>query len=104
MLYVNDAPAGDAHGAAVAADDAVPAASTSSPDVLARGLGFGGLVVGAAGLAFGLTSPSREAKRVMRARVGVAAIIIAVVIAGPVGFADPCVRPQRAGRLDAGVG
>lgn len=60
VLYVNDAPAGDHHGdegtdddAAIAVTDA--SAPTSSNDTLARGLGIGGLVLGAIGLVVGIT-------------------------------------------------
>ncbi len=66
VLYVNDAPAADHHGGDADADaehaegdDSADAGSTSgagSSDVVARVLGGAGLVVGAGGLAFGLTS------------------------------------------------
>ena len=59
--------------------------------MLARGLGIGGLVVGAVGLAFGLTSRRDEGERLMRtvAASAIAAIIVAVAVAGPVGFVTP---------------
>jgi hypothetical protein len=56
VLYVNDTPvADDDHQSAVVA----PAASTASPDVLARVLGTAGLVLGAGGIAFGAASRRR---------------------------------------------
>jgi len=60
VLFVNDAPV-DHHGGhddddvtVGAQDEAAPA--SSSPDVLARVLGIGGLVLGAVGVVFGLTA------------------------------------------------
>lgn len=58
VLYVNDAPAADHHGGddGAAIDVTEPDAAASSPDVLARALGVGGLVLGAIGLVVGLTA------------------------------------------------
>lgn len=62
VLYVNDAPAADHHDGGEHADegdgdgDETAAATAAGPDVLARGLGVAGLVLGAGGLAFGLSS------------------------------------------------
>lgn len=71
VLYVNDAPAG-AHGstgAAVSNQPSVSAsetpapanASASSTDVVARGLGIGGLVLGAIGAVLGVVAFRRKA-------------------------------------------
>ncbi len=58
VLYVNDTPvADDDHESPVT--PATPAASTASPDVLARVLGTAGLVLGAGGIAFGAASRRR---------------------------------------------
>jgi len=60
VLYINDAPAADHHGAAVeaSADEAAAAApdAASSDDVLARILGIGGLIVGAVGIVLAVTA------------------------------------------------
>lgn len=70
VLYVNDAPVADHHSDDDPADghsDDATVTATESPaagdDVLARGLGIGGLVLGAIGLVVGLTArrkPSAE--------------------------------------------
>jgi uncharacterized protein YcnI len=62
VLFINDAPAGDDHGAAV--EDGADTVSLTSQaqasgdqtDVLARVLGIAGLAVGIVGVVFGLTS------------------------------------------------
>lgn len=65
VLYVGDAPAADHHGAADAAatdETTTDAAATStSNDTLARGLGIGGLVVGAVGVVLAVTARRRSA-------------------------------------------
>ena len=51
VLYINDAPPADEHGAMAPAVDATPAATTApADDILARVLGIGGLVVGVVGI------------------------------------------------------
>lgn len=67
VLFVNDAPAADHHAGGAEDDDDATVTATESPaagdDVLARGLGIGGLVLGAIGLVVGLTArrkPSAE--------------------------------------------
>ena len=70
VLYVNDAPPA-AHDAAKAAAPTVTAteapsptaAATSSSDVVARGLGIGGLVLGAIGAVLGIVAFRRGALR-----------------------------------------
>jgi uncharacterized protein YcnI len=64
------AATGDAHGAAAHDSDEADIATASEtasanagPDVLARVLGIGGLVVGAVGVAFGITARRRPASR-----------------------------------------
>jgi len=62
VLYINDAPVADHHGAAAEEGDADEtehaAAETAAPadDVLARVLGIGGLVVGAIGIVLAVTA------------------------------------------------
>jgi uncharacterized protein YcnI len=68
VLYVNDAPAG-AHGSTAgptveATETPAPTATVaSSSDVVARGLGIGGLVLGAVGAVLGIVAFRREATR-----------------------------------------
>lgn len=60
VLYINDAPAADHHDGGTDDDAAIEvtddSSATSSSDTLARGLGIGGLVLGAVGLVVGITS------------------------------------------------
>jgi uncharacterized protein YcnI len=58
VLYINDAPAADHHGAAQTAEvDAAPVADAApADDVLARILGIGGLVVGVVGIVLAVTA------------------------------------------------
>lgn len=62
VLYVNDEPVGDHHGAAGGDHEAEEgehteaAAASSGDDVLARVLGIGGLVVGAVGIVLAVTA------------------------------------------------
>jgi uncharacterized protein YcnI len=65
VLYINDAPPADEHGAAhdTVAVEAAPeqhAAAPAGDDVLARVLGVGGLVVGAVGIALAVVSRRRS--------------------------------------------
>jgi len=65
VLYVNDEPAGDHHGAAAddeehVADEASTSTDVATGDTLARILGIGGLVVGAVGIVLAVTA--RRAK------------------------------------------
>jgi len=67
VLYVNDTPPA-AHGAATtpsvsATEVPAPTAAASSGDVVARGLGIGGLVLGAIGAVLGILAFRREATR-----------------------------------------
>ena len=74
VLYVNAEPAGH-HGAAADKETSADTASSerptaasdttpvSSPDVLARVLGIAGLVVGAVGVAFGITARRRPVSK-----------------------------------------
>jgi uncharacterized protein YcnI len=61
-LYVNDAPPSDEHGgthgatASATPVAAADAASGAQPDLIARGLGIGGLVVGVIGLVVGIAA------------------------------------------------
>lgn len=60
VLYINDAPADDHHAAtAVVVDDAP---TDAQPDVLARILGIGGLILGIVGLVFAITTRRTAAK------------------------------------------
>lgn len=61
VLYINDAPPADDHGGAVTAEP-VSTVTSSSPDVLARILGIGALVVGIVGLVFAFTTRRTAAK------------------------------------------
>lgn len=62
VLFINDAPVTDEHdGDTVVSATQVSANSTESPDVLARILGVGGLVVGVIGLVFGITARRKAA-------------------------------------------
>jgi uncharacterized protein YcnI len=69
VLYVNDAPPADAHGGGTAAHGPSPTAAaeaTSSParpDVVARGLGIAGLVVGAVGIVVAIAARRQSAGR-----------------------------------------
>ena len=66
ILYVNDEPAADEHGSDDADHDAtVAVAGESAPadDNVARGLGIGGLIVGAAGVVVALLSRRPKAAR-----------------------------------------
>ena len=58
VLYINDAPAADHHGAATVDAEAAPAPADAAPadDVLARVLGIAGLVVGAVGIVLAVTA------------------------------------------------
>jgi uncharacterized protein YcnI len=58
VLYINDAPPADHHGAAAVALEAqpAPAATDAGDDVLARVLAIGGLVVGAVGVVLAIAS------------------------------------------------
>jgi uncharacterized protein YcnI len=56
VLYVNDAPPAAAHDDPDATLTATEPVATESPDVLARVLGIGGLVVGVIGLVVGITA------------------------------------------------
>jgi uncharacterized protein YcnI len=67
VLYVNDTPPA-AHGAATrpsvsATEVPAPTTSASSSDAVARGLGIGGLVLGAIGAVLGILAFRREASR-----------------------------------------
>lgn len=65
VLYVNDAPPA-AHGVPAVTSTTVPTptvAAASSSDVVARGLGIGGLVLGAVGAVLGIVAFRREATR-----------------------------------------
>ena len=62
------AVAGDDHHTATPADaddhaEAIPAAASGDDDVLARVLGIGGLVLGAVGIAFGVTARRKPAAK-----------------------------------------
>lgn len=61
VLYINDAPPADDHGGAVTAEP-VSTVTSNSPDVLARILAIGGLVVGIVGLVFAFTTRRTAAK------------------------------------------
>ncbi len=68
VLYVNDAPPAAAHGTKTAPTVSAtelpgPAATASSNDVVARGLGIGGLVLGAIGAVLGVVAFRRGATR-----------------------------------------
>jgi len=56
VLYINDAPAADHHGAAAEVEAAPVADAAPADDVLARVLGIGGLVVGAVGIVLAITA------------------------------------------------
>lgn len=59
VLYINDAPAADHHGAVEETEEtgeATAVTSTGSEDVLARILGIGGLVVGVVGVVLAVTA------------------------------------------------
>ncbi|MCC7127985.1 MAG: YcnI family protein [Microbacteriaceae bacterium] len=60
VLYVNDAPAADHHGND-SADDGVSAAGQTGVDVLARGFGIAGLVIGAIGVTIAAVALRRKA-------------------------------------------
>ena len=64
VLYINDAPASDHHGAAPVVE-ATPDASApvASDDTIARILGIGGLVVGAVGIVLAITTRRSASNR-----------------------------------------
>jgi len=64
VLYINDAPAADHHGAAPVVE-ATPdaAAPVASDDTIARILGIGGLVVGAVGIVLAITARRSASNR-----------------------------------------
>lgn len=61
VLFINDAPVGEHDGDTAVSATPVSTTSTESPDVLARVLGIGGLVVGVVGLVFGITAHRKAA-------------------------------------------
>lgn len=65
VLYINDAPVvehdDDGDGDAAAYDETGAVASGAGTDVLARGLGIGGLVVGAVGIVIAVAATRRKA-------------------------------------------
>ncbi|MET4783106.1 YcnI family protein [Glaciihabitans sp. UYNi722] len=60
VLYVNDAPADSHHDATVTATKEPTITAASSSDVVARGIGIGGLVLGAIGIVLAVVTMRRR--------------------------------------------